>query len=93
MGPGPEVARQLEIMSDKIGDLSENVAVLSNQHTTFTKTLDELRKDMSNTHDEVTEIKEYADKWKGGFFALAGVGAFLGALFSMWDHIRVFFRG
>lgn len=71
---------QIEVLAERIGELTTELALCSQKVTDVDTRVGEMQ-------TEITEIKQYADRWKGGFYAIAGLGAALGAIAAMWDKI------
>lgn len=61
-------------------NIDNSIKALASRMGSMGAQLDTLQK-------EVSEIKEYADRWKGGFYAITGLGAFLGGVIAIWDKI------
>lgn len=77
---GEDTAHQIEVLAQRIGELATEIALCSQKVDGVETTVGEMQ-------GEITEIKRYADRWKGGFYTIAGLGAALGTLIAMWDKI------
>lgn len=73
-------------LEESILDLTEKVAILSIKVEDMAKEIDEI-------HIQTSEIRDYANKWRGGFYALTGLGALIGTLAAFWDRVKVMVWG
>lgn len=75
-----DTARPIELLAERISALTTELALCSQKVTDVDTRVGAMQ-------TEITEIKRYADRWKGGFYAIAGLGAALGTAIAMWDKI------
>jgi septal ring factor EnvC (AmiA/AmiB activator) len=85
-----EAADQLALLAKRIADIAEQMATLLERDAQKTATIAKLQKEVEDMHGEVSDIKQYADRWRGGFYAIAGLGAAIGATVACWDRVRLF---
>src|SRR3984893_5017106 len=84
-----ETGRQIEILAKRVGDMAEQMAVHGERDAQLSKDIAALKTEWEVMHAEVTEIKDYANKWRGGFYAIAGLGAGIGTIAAFWDRVRL----
>lgn len=77
---GGDTAHQIETLALRIGELAKEVALYGQKLAAVETKVAEMK-------GEVTEIKDYANRWKGGFYAISALGAALGAIIALWDKI------
>ena len=71
---------QLHIIADRVSDLAVAVA-------TQNERLKGLEASVSKMAGKVDTIEGMANKWRGAFFALAGLGGVISAVVGFWDRI------
>jgi hypothetical protein len=84
-----ETGRQIEILAKRVGDMAEQMAVHGERDAQLSKDIAALKTELEVMHAEVTEIKDYANKWRGGFYAIAGLGAGIETIAAFWDRVRL----
>lgn len=67
----------------------ENFAVLAEHVKSIEEKIDYVRSDMAEQKKQLTEIVNSVHRWRGGFFAISGMGAFAASLAAFWDRIKL----
>lgn len=75
-----------------ISALQVQQAVQSEREKVLRESMDALTRDVSAMREEIGEIHSMANRWKGGFLVLAGVGGTVGWVMSMWTSVISFFH-
>lgn len=83
------LSRQIELVDERLREMSKDLVALATKHDLLEKKLDGLEREFHEMHKEVSEIHDYANKWRGGFYALTGLGALIGAVAAFWDRVRL----
>lgn len=83
-----ETSRQLEVLATRVGQIAEQVIIHGQSDARLADHIADLRAEIKDMHGEISEIREYANKWRGGFYAIAAMGGMLGAIIAFWDKVR-----
>lgn len=79
---------QLKVLAERVGQLAEGIIIQSERDRRLDEKVNELKSEVALMHKDISEIREYANKWRGGFYAIAAMGAILGAIIAFWDKVR-----
>ena len=74
-----ELQRQLDVQLEREKFLRETLIKLST--------------DVEELSDEVKQMRAMANRWKGGFVVLAGLGGIIGWILSTWSTFSSLFKG
>jgi hypothetical protein len=77
----------------ELGNLKTQVAVMDERGKRIETALESLQVTTDTLSKEISSIKEYANRWKGGFSTILIAGSVIGAVLAGWDHIlKIFVR-
>jgi hypothetical protein len=85
---GADTYNQLAGLVRRVDHIAELLAVQTDRLLRSTVDLAAMHDEIKAAHDEITEIRDYANRWKGAFYAITGLGGVLAAATAFWDHIR-----
>ena len=71
----------------ELNNLKTQVAVMDERGKRIEAAIVTLQEATDNLKQEIGSIKEYANRWKGGFSTILIAGSVIGAVLAGWDHI------
>lgn len=89
--PGQSESVLIDLLQD-VAALQASVNLLLDIRTRNEKSLEDIKIELDAVKKDLSEIKEYANKWKGGFYAITAMGAFVGTAAAFWDRIKIWFH-
>lgn len=79
--------------SDILIQIQKDLAVLTERYKFTNEKIDEMRSEVKDLKDDIAEMKNMANRWKGGFLVLAGLGGLVGWVFTTWGSALNIFGG
>ena len=80
-------------INDELSTLKTKVAVMDERGERIEAAIAALQVTTNKLQEEVSSIKDYASRWKGGFSTILIGGSIIGAVLAGWDHIlKIFVR-
>lgn len=70
---------QLHILADRLSSIASDMAVITERQAAMTAKLVDVAK-------KVDTIEDMANKWRGAFILLMGLGGVTGAVMAFWDR-------
>lgn len=67
--------------------LQKQLAIMEERERALKEDISELKAELQTLRNEITDMKEMANRWKGGFIVLAGIGGIVGWILSSWQTI------
>jgi hypothetical protein len=94
-----ENEREIDKLRDRVHELSSIIstlgkdsAVQQSEADSLKELVEEVRTEIKEMKVAVSEIHSMANRWKGGFLVLAGIGGFSGWVVSSWDNLVGLFK-
>lgn len=82
-----------EELHRELNNLKTQVAVMDERGKRIEAAIEALQETTDSLTREIGSIKEYANRWKGGFTTILVAGSIIGAILAGWDHIlKIFIR-
>lgn len=80
---------RLHDLSGVIMEMQKLIAVQNASEGNIAEILGGVRGDIKVINAQIAEIHSMANRWKGGFVVLAGLGGLLGWLVASWQNLIV----
>lgn len=72
-------------VTDILAQIQKDIIVLMEREKYIKESIGEMSSELQQLREEISEMRNMANRWKGGFVVLAGLGGIVGWILSTWS--------
>jgi hypothetical protein len=79
---------RLDILANELTEVKLALAVSAEANRGLIHKIEVLEEKLDDMDEKVDDLSSMANRWKGGFIVLAGLGGVVGWILSTWESLR-----